>query len=40
MILMEIAFLYVLAKIDAPLWVFILFFIGAALRVWGNHDDS
>lgn len=32
MILMYIAFLYVLAVIDAPLWVFVVFFVGAILH--------
>lgn len=32
MIFMEIAFLYVLASIDAPLWVYIVFLAGAVMH--------
>lgn len=33
MIFTWIAFLYVLARIDAPLWVYVVFFIGVALYI-------
>ena len=33
MIFMQIAFLYVLASVDAPLWVYIVFLAGAVMHV-------